>query len=283
MKTFLLFATLSLTACSSADFTLAAERDDANEETSFETASHDAAFETEPEETSLDTRPTTIPDTGSIVDTGSPAIDSGAPDTFVAPADTGALSLDTAVPDTNAPDTAPVTCPAFAPDTSGTWPLACIGTSGGCTEGFSCDCAKVVARRDARKGYSWTAEGFSSSPTSFANAPSGCSETGPDRVYKLFMRKGETVSTEISVYSTSSGTYQTSYWESRSCTTSTCSGSYGSCGSSSSSSTPTASSHTASSDGWVSIVVSGKTASDKGFYNLKVTLTGCTDSLCGCG
>lgn len=210
------------------------------------------------------------------LETGSP-IDTGASDTFVPPPDAWTT-------DTGADAEGPVTCPAFAYDhISHTWPLACIGSSGACFEGFSCACAQPVGRQDAKGSYSWTAAGFSSSPSAFAGSLGDCPKSGPDHAYKLFMRKGESVTAAISVYTSSFGTYLTTFWESRSCTSNTCSSSYGSCGSSVSSTTTTSSTFKATSDGWVTIVVSGKTPSDKGFYNLKLTLSGCAESLCGCG
>ncbi len=272
-----------LAGCSSANFDVVegVSREDASSDSVNASESFDGEIESAISDGGTDTF---VAPADTYV---APADTHVAPDTYVAPTDTGTPPIDGGAPDLGSDAEGPVACPAFAYDPfTHTWPLACVGSSGACFEGFSCGCAQPLGRQDAKGSYSWTAASFGPSPSSFSGAIGDCPKSGPDHAYKLFLRKGETVTAALSVYTTSFGTYLTTFWESRSCMSNVCSGSFGSCGSTTSTTTPsipTTSTYKATSDGWITVVVSGKTPSDKGFYNLKLTLSGCSDSLCGCG
>jgi hypothetical protein len=226
---------------------------------------------------------------GGGEDTGRPSADASLvdtaatrPDTSTEPEDSFAAPADTSVADTSKPsgDTMVADTAVTKPDTGGPADVggcAIQGCATGSQDRTSCATARTISRRTAGPlgGYNATISPLLPSSI-YDKLGLTCIALGPDQAYKIFMRKGETVTATAADGSDGgSAKYTVVLFESLDCATNVCGGTPAACGASKAS-------LTASADGWVSIVVSGQSLPDFGSYAISVKLAGCKTTDCEC-
>lgn len=205
-------------------------------------------------------------ETAVVRDTGS---DTKVADGTTGDADTGTTPDTGAATDTGSDDTGP-TDTGTVEDTG---PCAIAGCTTGSESRATCATARTISRKTAGVLGGYAATGLALPTTTIADGSASCSAAGPDHAYRLFVRKGEAVDVTIAS-KTAGNTLRTLLFESASCAAAACTGTF-KCG------TTSGGSLTATTDGWVAIVVSGSTSSDSGLYDITVKLT-CKTTDCEC-